>query len=177
MRNHRHLLRGMAAGIAGGFVASWVMNEFLGGPGKKLQQALNSEKGRPGESDESQGQDQDRGATMKAADLIVSTATGGQHLSLEQQKKAAPVVHYGFGALMGGLYGALAEFWPGASAGFGTTFGSALFGGADLIAVPVLRLGPSAEEQGAAAQATPLAAHIVYGATTELVRRAVRAVL
>jgi len=78
---------------------------------------------------------------------------------------------------MGGLYGALAECWPGARAGFGTTFGSALFAGADLIAVPVLKLGPSADELPIAAEASPLAAHMVYGASTELVRRVARAIL
>ena len=174
MNGQRHVLRGMAAGIAGGLVASWVMNEFIAGPGKKLQEEVQSTNGN---RQQNQGESQDQDATMKAADLIVSTATGGQHLSLEQQEKVGPVVHYGFGALMGGLYGALAELWPGARAGFGTTFGSALFAGADLVAVPVLRLGPSLDEQGAAAQASPLAAHVVYGATTELVRRIVRAIL
>ena len=177
MSKQRNVWRGMAAGIAGGLVASWVMNEFMSGPGEKLQQSVESTNGhRPQGRQQSQGENQDQDATMKTADpLLVSTVTGGRHLSLEQQKKMAPAVHYGFGGIMGGLYGALAEVWPEARSGFGTTFGSVLFAGADLVAVPVLHLGPSAEEQGTAAQTNPLAGHVVYGVTTELVRRVVRA--
>jgi uncharacterized membrane protein YagU involved in acid resistance len=76
---------------------------------------------------------------------------------------------------MGGLYGALAEYSDWTSLGFGTIFGALLYAGADLIAVPAFQLAPSAAEQPVAAQATPLAAHLVYGATTDLVRRAIRA--
>jgi hypothetical protein len=44
---------------------------------------------------------------MKTADAIVSTVTGGRHLSFEQRQKGGPIVHYAFGAIMGGVYGAL----------------------------------------------------------------------
>jgi putative membrane protein len=44
MSESKHLLRGAVAGLVGGLVASWVMNEFMVGPGQKLQQAVqNSE--------------------------------------------------------------------------------------------------------------------------------------
>jgi putative membrane protein len=171
----KDLIRGIAAGMAGGLAASWVMNEFMAGPGQKLQQAVQSEA-------ENRQQDAQSGvpkedATMKTADAIVSTATGGQHLSWEDKEKAGPVVHYAFGSLMGALYGAIVEYWPGVKAGAGATFGSALFTGADLIAVPVLRLGPWPDEQPKSALASPLVAHVVYGVTTELVRRMVRKIL
>ena len=112
---------------------------------------------------------------MKAAEEIVHDVSGGRHLSHEERKQAGPVVHYLFGGLAGGLYGALAECAEWTSLGFGTVFGTLLFVGADLIAVPAFGLGPSAAEQPVASQATPLAAHLVYGATTDLVRRAIRA--
>ncbi|QHN02522.1 DUF1440 domain-containing protein [Granulicella sp. WH15] len=114
---------------------------------------------------------------MKAADAIVNTVTGGRHLSLEEKQKDGPIVHYAFGALMGGLYGGLAEYSPLVRSGFGTSFGGVLFTGADLIAVPAFKLSGAPTEFPASAYATPFAAHIVYGATTELVRRIVRAVL
>jgi putative membrane protein len=78
---------------------------------------------------------------------------------------------------MGGIYGGLAEYCPPVRSSFGTTIGSALFTGADLIGVPVLNLGPAPTEQPKSALASPVAAHIIYGVTTELVRRIVRAVL
>jgi putative membrane protein len=114
---------------------------------------------------------------MKTADAVVSTFTGGKHLTWEERQKAGPVVHYAFGAIMGGLYGGLAEICPEVKSGLGATFGTALFTGADLIAVPVLKLGPALDEQPKRAQASPLAAHVIYGLSTEIVRKAIRALL
>lgn len=178
----RHLLRGMLAGAGAGLAASWVMNAFMSGPGQKLQDSLKNEeeqrRDRRQQQEESGGNGQPKqDATMKAADALTATATGGRHLSLEQQEKAGPVVHYGFGALMGGLYGGLAEYSGAVRAGFGTGFGTALFAGADLVAVPAFRLGPPVTETEPKALANPLAAHLVYGATTELLRRVLRLAL
>lgn len=178
----RHVLRGMLAGAGAGLAASWAMNAFMSGPGQKLQQALKTEEEqREDERREREAAERNEApkpdATMKTADALVSTATGGQHLSLEQQQKAGPVVHYGFGALVGGLYGGLAEYSSTVRMGLGTGFGTALFAGADLVAVPAFHLGPPVSETEPKALANPLAAHLVYGATTELLRRAIRAMM
>jgi putative membrane protein len=175
VRRQRNLLHGVVAGIAGGLAASWVMNEFMVGPGQKLQKAVQS----PEQTREQQAHANEpkEDATMKAADKIVNTVTGGQHLSWEEKEKAGPVVHYAFGALTGGVYGALAEYSRIVRSGFGTRFGGILFGGADLFAVPALGLSTAPEDQPASALISPFAAHMVYGVTTELVRRIVRAML
>ena len=174
-----HPVRGILAGIAGGLVASWVMNEFISGAGPKLQHALqtdqqNAEQEKQAEQTKDQPQED---ATMKTADAIVNTVTGGEHLSWEAREKGGPIVHYTFGALMGALYGGLAEYSPAVRSAFGTTFGSVLFTGADLFAVPALHLSGSPADQPKSALATPFAAHLVYGATTELVRRIVRQII
>lgn len=171
--NQHHIVRGVLAGVAGGLVASWVMNEFSMSLGKKLSEAVET----PEEQRELQTQSDGEDATMKAADKITEAVTGGRHLSHEQRETGGPIVHYGFGALMGGLYGMAAEYSHAARSGFGTTFGSMLFAGADLIGVPAFKLGPWATEQPASALASPFATHLVYGATTELVRRVVRKAL
>jgi putative membrane protein len=166
-------IRGILAGVAGGLVASWVMNQFIAGPGKQITKAVLT----PQELQQ-QGQHSDEpDATMKAADKITETVTGGQHLTYEQEQEGGPIVHYAFGALAGAVYGGLAEYSETARSGFGTTFGSALFATADLLAVPALHLSPPLSEQPAAGLATPFAAHLVYGFTTELVRRIVRHIL
>ena len=183
--NGTHLGRGVLAGIAGGLVASWVMNVFIEGAGPKITHAvehLHGEKRDEAKDDlhDQAAHDQEEpkeDATMKAADAIVATATGGRHLSFEEKQKGGPVVHYAFGALMGGVYGALAEYSPAVRAGFGTGFGSALFAGADMIAVPALRLSGSSVDAPVSTLATPFTAHLVYGAITETVRRVVRAML
>jgi hypothetical protein len=82
----KHLFRGAMAGVAGGLVASWVMNEFIEGPGKKLQESVQD--GRP----EQKSQDDD--ATMKMADAVVEFTTGGRHLSHQGKEKGGPIVHY-----------------------------------------------------------------------------------
>lgn len=177
----KHVLRGILAGAGAGLAASWVMNVFMAGPGQELQESLKTEEENLQEHLREMQQEQSvqpkEDATMKAADALVSTATGGRHLSMEEKQKAEPVVHYGFGALMGGLYGGLAELAPVTRKGFGTAFGGALFAGADLAAVPALHLSPPLSQTKPKALANPLAAHLVYGAATELLRRALRAML
>ena len=167
-QNGSRLVRGIVAGVAGGLFASWVMNVFM-------QRANGRRDEEPSPAADVQTPMED--ATMKTADAIVSKVTGGRHLSFEERKKGGPIVHYAFGAIMGGVYGVLAEYSPASTAGFGTSFAGALFAGADLVAVPALRLSGSAAEVRASTLVTPFAAHLVYGVATEGVRRLVRAVL
>jgi len=183
-QNGTHPVRGIVAGIAGGLVASWVMNVFIEGAGPKITHAVESMNGEKRDTARDSHHDQaahdqepKEDATMKTADAIVATVTGGQHLSFEERQKGGPVVHYAFGALMGGLYGAVAEYSSVARAGFGAGFGTILFGGADLVAVPALHLSGSSLDAPLSTLATPFAAHLVYGTITETVRRMVRAIL
>lgn len=169
----RHPVRGAIAGVAGGLIASWVMNEFMSGPGKKIEESV--QQSQP--QSEQQGSSEEESATMKTADAIVEMTTGGRHLSYEGKQKGGVVVHYGYGALMGGLYGGLVEYWKAPKAGLGSVFGSILFGAGDLLAVPALNLGPSPTEQPASSLTNPFLAHLVYGTTTELMRRAIRPIL
>jgi uncharacterized membrane protein YagU involved in acid resistance len=172
MAKQKNVSLGILAGMAGGLAAAWVMNDFMAGLGKKLQQSVQSKEQNQGQET---NQDQPKeDATMKAADAVAYAATG-DHLSRAEKEKGGPLVHYAFGALTGALYGGLAEFSPTVTSGFGTGFGGILFSTADLLAVPALKLAPSPADQPASAQASPFAAHIVYGVTTELVRRTLRA--
>jgi len=175
MNKEKHLFRGILAGVAGGLAASWVMNKSIASPGKKLQQSLQT----PAENwqQEQHALSGEEDSTMKVADALNVTATGGQHLTYAHKKKAGPAVHYAFGAIMGGVYGGFAEFAPGVRSAFGTTFGTALFTGADAIAVPALKLGPPITEEKIGPNANHYFAHVVYGATTKLVRRIVPAAL
>lgn len=174
------LLSGIVAGVAGGLLASWVMNAFMENAGPKITETIESGNGRKrnggGRSQKNGARKED--ATMKTADAVVATVTGGRrHLSFEEKQKGGPIVHYAFGALMGGLYGALAEYSPRARTGFGTAFAGALFAGADLVAVPALHLSNPSGDAPVSTLATPFAAHLVYGVTTEATRRIVRAML
>ena len=169
----KHPLRGVVAGVAGGLLASWVMNEFVAGPGKRLSKQVQTRE----QNQEQAKHKDDPDATMKTADKLTEVATGGQHLTREEQEKAGPIVHYAFGALMGGVYGVLAEYSGVVRSGFGATFGAVLFAGADLLAVPALHLAAPLSETPAETLVTPFATHLVYGVSTDLVRRLVRKVL
>ena len=181
MARQKHVVRGILAGAGAGLAASWAMNAFMAGPGEKLHESLETIEERRQERrhqrEQAESGEPKEDATMKAADALVATATGGQHLSMEGRQKGGPVVHYTFGALLGAMYGGLAEYSQSVRKGFGTAFGSAVFAGADLVAVPAFKLSPPVSEFPARSLATPFAAHLVYGTTTELLRRILRAVL
>ncbi|HEY3625407.1 MAG TPA: hypothetical protein VGL00_03960, partial [Terracidiphilus sp.] len=57
-QNGTHLVRGVVAGIAGGLVASWVMNVFMEGAGPKITETLEKmngqERGRAGDEQQNQ---------------------------------------------------------------------------------------------------------------------------
>jgi uncharacterized membrane protein YagU involved in acid resistance len=163
--HHPRFFRGLVAGAAAGVIAACVMNQFLA-IWSKAQEALKD----PTQTEPaSEAED----STEKVADAI-AFATTGRHLSKEAKKKAGPMVHYAFGSLMGGAYGALAEYSPQSRRGFGTIFGAVLFLGADEIVVPALGLGKSPCEDTFSNQASHLAAHLVYGAAVEAGRRGLR---
>ncbi len=163
--------KGAVAGAAGGLVASWVMNQFQTASSKAAELVT-------GEDGESSGHGQDTGndATVKTASAI-SENVAGRGLTDSEKRVAGPAVHYAFGSTMGALYGLAAELMPKASAGRGVPFGAALWFGADEVAVPALGLSGSPLCTPMSTHASALAAHVVYGLTTDTVRRAVRTAL
>jgi hypothetical protein len=89
--NDTHLASGILAGIVGGLVASWVMNEFMENLGPKLQEAVEGAEGNtPGNGTKESGEAPED-ATMKTADAVVSTVTGGRYLTCEQKEAGGPV--------------------------------------------------------------------------------------
>lgn len=168
-----HPVRGVLAGVAGGLVAGWLMNVWSEGPGVAISRELETPEEQKQLSEQSDGED----ATMKTADAIVSAVEGGRHLTHEQRETGGPIVHYAYSAIVGGLYGGLAEYLPVVRSGFGTTYATALFVGGDLIAVPALGFSKPLSAYPASSFVAPFTAHLVYGATTELFRRLVRLIL
>jgi len=164
-----HLLRGVAAGAIGGLVAAWVMNGFIAGA-MKVQEGMKSPKQKAREESQPKDEEQSEDSTVKVADTVAWLVTG-QHLTKQGKQKGGPIVHYAFGALMGALYGALAELSETSTTGAGTGFGTGLFIAADEIMVPALGLSKPPTQQPLSDQLTHYAAHLVYGTTTEMVRR------
>jgi putative membrane protein len=159
MRRKPSVVRGVIAGLIGGLAGSWTMNQFQAFIAKAKP------KNPQQQNDEQEAED----ATMKTADRLVQSVAG-HGLSTEQKKKAGPVLHYLYGAAIGGLYGgAASRFRP--AAGFGAAYGAAAWVLGDEAAVPALKLSRSPKERPLSGHLQELGAHLVYGATLEGVRR------
>jgi uncharacterized membrane protein YagU involved in acid resistance len=165
--------KGMAAGLVAGFVASWTMNQF---------QALLSKIAESGEQQsqsqqqESQPKPEREPATVKAAEKL-SRSLLHRELRDDQKQIADSIVHYGYGTAWGGIYGVLAEVKPETSKALGLPFGTALWLAGDEIAVSALGLSGNPLEYPVSSHLQALAAHCIYGVTTDLVRRAMRKAL
>src|SRR5918995_5640989 len=181
-KNNRRpdLLKGLAAGLTAGFVASWTMNEFQAAWSKAAEgfekphgaQAMQpSQGGDPGKEGQSKEQQDD--ATVKAARAISQNILG-RELDESEKKGAGAAVHYAFGTATGGLYGAVAEFAPPVTVAAGLPFGAAFWLVADETAVPLLGLSEGPTKYPLSTHAYALASHLVFGVTAEVTRRVVR---
>ncbi len=168
------VLRGLAAGLIGGLVASWTMNQFQSLTSKLAEELDKSQGGQKKKEapEKKEGDD----ATVKAASAI-SEKVFDHKLTKTEKKVAGPAVHYAFGTIMGGFYGVAAELAPVISAGAGLPFGAVFWLAADEAAVPALGLSKPPTEHPLSTHASALASHFVYGLTTDVVRRAVRRAL
>lgn len=182
--NCQDLLKGTVAGLVGGLVASWTMNQFQAAWSKATegfekphgaQSMQPSDGGSPGQSSGQHEEEQDD-ATVKAARAI-SEGVFGHKLKESEKKPAGAAVHYAFGSATGGLYGAAAELVPEVTTGLGLPFGAAFWAVADEGMVPLLGLSKGPSEYPASTHAYALASHLVYGLTAEVTRRAVRNIL
>src|SRR5215216_1014321 len=177
-----NVLKGLVAGLAGGLVASWTMNQFQAA---WMRVASDSEKGHGAQSlqpsDGSTGnqaedaKEQDD-ATVETA-KVISRTVFGHELQENEKEPAGTAVHYVFGTATGGLYGALAEVTPQVTAGAGLPFGAAFWLIADEISVPLLGLSKGPTEYPVSTHVYAFASHLVYGVTAEFSRRALRQVL
>ncbi len=160
------LWKSIGAGALGGLAASFAMNGFQS-LSSKAKKALSGQKA-PGQESSGGGDD----ATVKTAQAIADAVCGCQ-LSDSDKKWAGPAVHYTFGTAMGALYGAATQTISAASSGRGAAFGTALWLGADEVAVPALGLAGPPTESPLSSHANALASHLVFGFVTDLVRRTV----
>jgi putative membrane protein len=171
----RRAWKGAVAGVAGGLVAAWIMNQFQAGL-SKASHTLTSRDGEEPGGVQSSGQAEGEDATGKAANAI-SEAVLDRKLTAREKAAAGPLIHYLFGSAVGCVYGVAAELAPATAIGWGLPFGSAVWIGADEVAVPAAGLSKSPSNYPPSTHISALAAHLVYGAATDLVRRAVRAAL
>ena len=188
-RDRSNLWKGLAAGLAGGLVASWTMNRFqdvwsklaksieawphyefqnVWGEFSEGLEKSSDEASKPNPTPEWQDDTTVRAASAISERLFV------HKLTPSEKKIAGPAVHYILGTGVGGLYGAAAEIAPKVTAGKGLPFGAAFWLVVDEGAVPLLGLSKGPTAYPLSTHAYALSSHFVYGLTTEVVRRAVR---
>lgn len=160
------VLKGAVAGLVGGLVASFVMGEF-----QALLSALSEE-----EKKKPKNKKEDEPANVKTAEAISENVFDHQ-LKKSEKEPAGEAVHYAMGAASGLIYGIASEIAPSATAGLGLPFGAAVWLVADDIVVPALGLSKPPTEYALSTHAYALTSHLVYGLTTDLVRRGVRGLL
>ena len=154
------VVRGMLAGMVGGLAGSCAMMLYMEAGSK----AVNDD--RPPRGDN---------VTAKVADLAMRKA--GMKPSEQARQTGGALVHYGFGTILGAVYGAAVELLPFANSGFGALYGTTLFVVADEFLLPRLELAHWPADESALDQLGHLGAHLVYGMATETVRRVVCACL
>lgn len=179
-----NIYKGVVAGAAGGLVASFVMNQFQSAWGKLMEDESRShgaqslQQGSPehgiGRELAVRGVDEVDDDAAARTGNAVSEFVFDHHLTKSEKEKAGAVAHYVMGVTSGAIYGVMAEVMPLATVCEGTGFGTAVWVIADEGVVPALGLSRDGSEYPASVHVYSLASHLVYGVTTELVRRAVR---
>jgi hypothetical protein len=159
---------GLVAGAVAGLVGTFAMSETqrwwtLAVDGDAPQSAGGRHDARDWQ-ERSEHQNSNELAAQAFARCILR-----RRLTKRELRVAAPLLHYAFGAAMGALYGAYAERRR--VHGTGAAFGATVWLAADEIAMPLLGLSDSTARRPYEMHVQSLAAHLVFGAATELARR------
>ena len=178
------VLKGLAAGIVGGLIASWTMNQFqalwsrLAEGEERSHGAQSLQQGSPehgiGRELQEQGKDEEQDTAPARLAQAISVSVLDRELSEREKEVAGAAIHYAMGTTSGALYGAVAELIPEVKGGAGLPFGAFVWLTVDEGLVPATGLSKSPMDYPLSIHAYALASHLVYGLTTELVRRAVR---
>lgn len=133
---------------------------------------------RQGNGSPPENESEPDGPLEKTAARIASIAR--LELSPSQRHNAGLFVHYAFGTLLGAGYGAAMELAPELvrkrkpTSWLGLGYGTAVFFGADEIALPSLELTGKFSEMPLSSHVYGFASHLVYGLVAEITRRAIR---
>lgn len=169
--------KGLLAGLLGGLVACWAMNQWLALWQSVVEGTAVPHRRRPvggqGGQLAREGPDARQPPTMHAAAALAHRLF--LHVPTDTEKqRVGQGLHYTVGTATGALYGCLAEVLPALTTAAGVPFGVVVWLLGDEIAVPALGLSKSPAHQERSTHLYAFAAHCVYGLTTECTRRLVR---
>ena len=149
VKKHKSLARGLIAGLIGGLAAT-------------AAKALAERIFPPHTHGELEPQ-------KLAVELVA-----GDTLPPVAKARLSEGLRWGLGAAAGATYGAVAEFYPEATARHGASFGLAMEALSHEAALPALGLAAQPEDQSVREHGSEITSYVVYGVTAELVRRLVR---
>jgi hypothetical protein len=163
--------RAIVTGAVGGLIGTWAMSEVqrlwtLAVDGSVPRSAGGRHDARDWQ-ERSEHQNSNELAAHAVANVVI-----GRRLKQHELRYAAPLVHYLFGTVCGALYGAYAQRRR--ADRVGAAFGTTVWLAADEIAMPLLGLSRSPAHRPFEMHLQSLAAHLVYGATTEMIRRSLQ---
>lgn len=157
---------GLCAGLAAGFLATLAMDGFH----SLSRRATAPLRGNGNEAEKSEAEES---STVKLGRRL-SRQVLHRDLDDASAQWVSESLHYGYGTLMGGVYGLLAELFPKTTTAAGAPYGALLFALGDEVVVPALRLAKKPSEYPFGVHARALGAHLVYGTTLDLLRRGIR---
>ncbi|WP_083808501.1 DUF1440 domain-containing protein [Granulicella tundricola] len=108
---------------------------------------------------------------------VLAEKVAGHPLDGASKTIAAETIHWAFGAAAGAAYGALAEYYPAATARQGANFGMTLMALTHEGVLPAMGLSAEPAEQTTRERSSEMATHVVFGLVAEVVRSNVRSFL
>jgi len=105
---------------------------------------------------------------------LLTERIAGHPLDHTTEIVASESLHWGFGAVAGSFYGALAEFYPAATSKEGANFGLVLMALTHQGILPAMGLSAPPGELSEREQTSEAATHLIFGVVAEQVRRIVR---
>jgi putative membrane protein len=166
------LLKGAVAGLVGGLAGTWAMSEYQALWSRVVDGHEPQSAGGRHDARDWQEKNEDQNANELAAQAV-ARHTIGRTLTERELEVGAPLMHYAFGTALGLMYGLAAERTTWATSGSGLGFGSAVWAGADEIAMPAIGWSRP-QRYPLESHLQSLTAHFVFGVTTEMVRRGAR---
>jgi putative membrane protein len=108
---------------------------------------------------------------------LLAEELAGHSLAQPELTIASESIHWTFGLMAGAAYGALAEFYPAATAKDGAAFGLALMTLTHENLLPAMDLSAPPEDQTTRERTSEEATHILFGVVAENVRSVIRGLL
>jgi hypothetical protein len=163
----------MFAGALAGCAGTWAMNYAQRWWTRATGEAPPPSAAGKHDAREWQERSEGRNSNELAAQALARPLLG-RRLTRDELAVAAMLVHYSFGAAVGALYGAFVERSGRQRFRSGLGVGTALWLGADEIAMPLVGLSEPTTRRPVEMHLQSLAAHVVYGVVAERVRSGVR---